>query len=284
VLFVAFPKVLASGLSGFYFAIFLVLWVLILRGVAIEFRSHVEHPLWRAAWDFVFSAASLLMPVLLGAALGNLLRGLPLDQDGWFSLALFTDFTTSGEVGILDWYTILIGVFALVAIVGHGGTYLAWKTSAAVCERSRTAAIWCYASVAMLWPVVTVATAIVDRQMYDALSTRPLAWLALIVALAGIGSVAVGLRRDKPLRAFLGSCAFLAGLLAATAALVFPAMLKGLADGRSLSVYNSVVPDASLRTALAWWLVAAPLAVTYFIVLFKIHRGKVVAPEGRVGY
>src|SRR5262249_46776799 len=97
VLFVAFPQVLASGLSGFYFAIFLVLWVLILRGVAIEFRSHMEHPLWRAAWDFVFSAASLLLPILFGAALGNLLRGLPLDQDGWFSLALFTDFTTSGE-------------------------------------------------------------------------------------------------------------------------------------------------------------------------------------------
>ena len=164
VLFVAFPKVLASGLSGFYFAIFLVLWVLILRGVAIEFRSHVEHPLWRAAWDFVFSAASLLLPILFGAALGNLLRGLPLDQDGWFSLALFTDFTTSGEVGILDWYTILIGVFALIAIVGHGGTYLAWKTNAAVAERSRTAAIWSYASVAVLWPVVTIATAIVDRK------------------------------------------------------------------------------------------------------------------------
>src|SRR5215471_16645862 len=72
VLFLAFPKVLASGLSGFYFAIFLVLWVLILRGIAIEFRSHVEHPLWRAAWDFVFGVASALMPVLFGAALGNL--------------------------------------------------------------------------------------------------------------------------------------------------------------------------------------------------------------------
>src|SRR5215831_19237004 len=76
VLFLAFPKVLASGLSGFYFAIFLVLWTLILRGIAIEFRSHAEHPLWRTAWDVVFCIASLVMPVLLGAALGNLLRGL----------------------------------------------------------------------------------------------------------------------------------------------------------------------------------------------------------------
>ncbi len=117
-LFVAFPPVLASGLSGFYFAIFLVLWSLILRGIAIEFRSHVEHPLWRAAWDFVFAPASTLLPVLFGAALGNLLRGLPLDANGWFSLALFTDFTAQPPVGILDWYTVLAGVFGLLALAG----------------------------------------------------------------------------------------------------------------------------------------------------------------------
>ena len=98
-LFVAFPPVLASGLSGFYFAIFLVLWSLILRGVAIEFRSHIEHPLWRTAWDFVFSAGSTLLPVLFGAALGNLVRGLPIDAEGYFSLSLFTDFTTTPPVG-----------------------------------------------------------------------------------------------------------------------------------------------------------------------------------------
>src|SRR5262245_45868831 len=213
VLFLAFPKVLASGLSGFYFAIFLVLWVLILRGIAIEFRSHVEHPLWRAAWDFVFGVASAVMPVLFGAALGNLVRGLPLNQDGWFSLTLFTDFRTSGDVGILDWYTVLVGVFALVALIGHGGTYLAWKTGDAVQDRSRTAAIWCYASVALLWPLVTLATAFVNKHMYDALFDRPLAWLALIVAFGGIVSVALGLSRKRPLQAFLGSSAFLAGLL-----------------------------------------------------------------------
>ena len=284
VLFLAFPKVLASGLSGFYFAIFLVLWILILRGIAIEFRSHLEHPLWRSAWDFVFSAASLLLPVLFGAALGNLLRGLPIDREGWFSLALFTDFRTSGEVGILDWYTILVGVFALLAVSAHGGAYLAWKTNAQVCDRSRKAAIRCYGSVVVLWPAVTLATAIVNRRMYEELSTRPLAWLALVVALAGIVSVVVGFRRNRPLQAFLGSSAFLAGLLAATAALTFPVMLRGLVDAQSLTAYNSVVPDSSLRVAFVWWPAAALLAVTYFAVLFRIHRGKVVSPSGRDGY
>ncbi|MPZ21726.1 MAG: cytochrome d ubiquinol oxidase subunit II [Luteitalea sp.] len=285
VLFVAFPKVLAAGLSGFYFAIFLVLWTLILRGIAIEFRSHIEQPLWRAAWDVVFGVASALLPVLFGAALGNLLRGLPMNQEGWFSLPLFTDFTASGEVGILDWYTVLVGVFALLAIVGHGGTYLAWKTDGTVHARSRTAATWCYATVAVLWPIVTAATAAVNATLYEALSSRPLAWLALAAALGGIVSVVLGLRGHRPLQAFLGSSAFLGGLLGATAALVFPVMLRATSgDDLSLTAYNSAVPPASLRIALGWWVIAAPLAVVYFVVLFRIHRGKAIAPRQGEGY
>jgi len=97
----------------------------------------VADPLWRTAWDFVFAAASTLLAVFFGAAFGNLLRGVPLDSEGWFTLALFTDFTTRDPVGILDWYTILVGVFALVALAAHGALFLAWKTDGAVHERSR---------------------------------------------------------------------------------------------------------------------------------------------------
>jgi cytochrome bd ubiquinol oxidase subunit II len=285
VLFVAFPPVLASGLSGFYFAIFLVLWTLILRGISIEFRSHVEHPLWRAAWDFLFSAASVLLPVLFGAALGNLLRGLPIGEDGWFSLALFTDFTARPPVGILDWYTILAGVFGLLAIGGHGATFLAWKTDGAVQARSRVAAGLLYGAIAVFWPLLTLATWYVNADMFAALPRRPLAWLSVLVAVSGLVSVGLGLRRRRELLAFLGSCAFLAGMLAATAACVFPVMLRAVDDGaRSLTAYNSSVPTRSLEIALAWWVIGFPLAVLYFVALFRIHRGKAVAASGREGY
>lgn len=285
VLFVAFPKALASGFSGFYFALFMVLWVLILRGIAIEFRSHVEQPLWRSAWDVVFSVASLLMPVLLGAALGNLLRGLPLNAEGWFSLPLFTDFTTSGAIGILDWYTILIGVFALLALTGHGGTYLAWKTDSTVHARSRTATLRCYAAVLVLWPVVTAATALVNPTMYDMLPYRPPAWAGLASAIGGIMAVFLGLRREWPLAAFLGSSAFLAGLLGATAALLFPDLLRATTgDHLSITAYNGSSAPSSLRIALGWWVIAAPLAVTYFVILFRMHRGKATVPDEGEGY
>ncbi len=140
VLFLAFPAVLAAGLSGFYLAIFLVLWTLILRGIAIEFRSHVEDRLWRSFWDATFAVASTLAPVLFGAALGNLLRGVPLSAEGWFALPLFASFSPTGALGILDWYTVLVGVFALVAILHHGALFLAWRTDGAVRARSLDAA------------------------------------------------------------------------------------------------------------------------------------------------
>jgi cytochrome d ubiquinol oxidase subunit II len=263
----------------------MVLWTLILRGISIELRSHLELPLWRGAWDVFFAAASLLLPVLFGAALGNLVRGLPLNREGWFSLPLFTDFSGHDPVGILDWYTVSAGVFALLAIAGHGAAFLTWKADGPVQERSRRVALKLYLGVTLIWPLLTLATAFVNAPMLAALPRRPLAWLSLLLALGGLAGVHAGLRRGRALTAFLGSCAFLAGILAATAACVFPVMLRAVPDASaSLTAYNASVPAASLRTALCWWAIAFPLAVLYFFTLFRLHRGKAVAAVEREGY
>jgi cytochrome d ubiquinol oxidase subunit II len=284
-LFVAFPPVLASGLSGFYFAIFLVLWALILRGISIEFRSHLDHPLWRTAWDCVFWVGSTLLPVLFGAAFGNLVRGLPIDAHGYFSLPLFTHFSPRPPVGILDWYTILAGVFGLLAIGGHGAAFLAWRTGGPVQARSRRAAAVLYGAVAALWPVATGLTRLVNADLFAALSDRPLVWLPVLVALTGLVTVGLGIRSRRDLMAFLGSCAFLAGMLTATAACLFPVMLRAIDDdARSLTAYNSSSPQTSLQIAFSWWILGFPLAVLYFVTLFRIHRGKVIAATGREGY
>ena len=284
-LFVAFPPVLASGLSGFYFAIFLVLWSLILRGISIEFRSHLDHPLWRTAWDSVFSVGSTLLPVLFGVALGNLIRGLPIDAQGYFSLMLFTDFSARPPVGILDWFTVLAGVFGLLAISGHGATFLAWRTDGPVQARSRRVAAVLYGAVAVLWPLATALTYVVNGDLFAALASRPLAWLPVLVAVTGLVTVGLSLRNRSDLRAFLGSCAFLAGMLTATAACLFPVMLRSIDDSaRSLTAYNSSSPHTSLQIAFSWWIFGFPLAILYFVVLFRIHRGKAIAATGREGY
>jgi len=285
VLFVAFPAVLAAGLSGFYFAIFLVLWCLVVRGIAIEFRSHVEDGLWRAAWDAAFSVASGILALLFGVALGNVVRGVPLSADGWFALSLFTDFRPHEPVGILDWYTVLVGLFALLALLTHGAAYLSWKTEGAVGQRSRTIARRLGLGLLVLWPAVTGATVRVRPTYFSAFASRPLAWLALVTLAAGLIALFAGLRRGRPLAAFLGSCAFLAGLLAATAVTMFPVLLPSTRDpSLSLTALGSSTPVAGLRTALGWASIGFPLAVAYFFLLFRLHRGPAVAARGRDGY
>ena len=284
-LFVAFPRVLAAGLSGFYLAIFLVVWSLILRGIAIEFRSHVTDPLWRRFWDTAFAVPSGLLAVLWGAAIGNVIRGLPVGGDGWFALTLFTSFRPHPPVGILDWYTVLTGVFALVALMGHGAVFLAWRTGGAVHARSRAVARVVFTALAVLWPLVTWATAVVNPDLLRALPARPVAWLGLLAAVAGLLTVFFALSRGRPLVAFLGSSTWIAGMLVATAACLFPVLVRALPDAtRSLTAYNAGATAAGLRTALGWWMVGFPIAVAYFAVLFRIHRGKAVAAADGQGY
>lgn len=278
VLFLAFPKVLAAGLSGFYFAIMFVLWVLILRGISIEFRSHVDDAMWRVFWDVVFALASILAPVLLGAALGNLLRGVPLDAHGWFALSLFESFSplpAAGRLGTLDWYTVLAGILALAALAHHGALFLAWKTEADVRARSLAAAARLFPVVVVLWIAATVATIVVAPDVYVAWTARPLAWVFTIVFVAGLLSTAVSRRAGRDLAAFLGSVVFLLGALAATAASIFPAMLRAAGDpARSLTSVNASASPASLAAGLWWWPVGAVIAVGYFVLLFRLHRGK----------
>lgn len=285
VLFVAFPAALAAGLSGFYFAIFLVIWCLILRAIAIEFRSHVSNALWRGFWDGTFWLASLLLPVLFGAALGNVIRGVPLDGDGWFKLTLFTSFRPENPVGILDWYTVMAGVFALLALLGHGAAWLAWRASGAVAERSRALVRPLYLGMAVLWPLATVATYAVNPALLEALPGRPLAWPGLALAIGGLATVLALAARERPLAVFLGSSAFLAGMLVATAACLYPMILRSMGDpGLSITAQNAGATSQGLRIALGWWAIGFPIAIGYFVLLFRIHRGRARAAAEGEGY
>src|SRR5438128_5160881 len=111
-LYFAFPALYASGFSGFYLPLMMVLWLLILRGISIEFRNHVHSAVWEPVWDFLFCSSSLLLAVFFGAALANVVRGVPLDSSGYFFEPLWTNFAFGAATGILDWCTILFGVLA----------------------------------------------------------------------------------------------------------------------------------------------------------------------------
>src|ERR1700740_1775120 len=135
-LLAVFPRLLASAFAGYYLALFLILWCLILRGIALEVGGHINDRMWHGFWDFVFVLASTLLAILFGAAAGNMARGVPLAPDGTFSMAFFTNFTPSGHVGLLDWDTVSVALFAAVALAAHGATYLTLKTQGVVHDRS----------------------------------------------------------------------------------------------------------------------------------------------------
>jgi cytochrome d ubiquinol oxidase subunit II len=284
-LYVAFPRVLSAGFSGLYLAMFLVLWTLILRGISIEFRSHVGMSLWRSFWDGVFVLSSSLMPVFLGAALGNIVRGVPLDRNGHYNLPLFTSFGTSNPVGILDWYTVLVGAFVSVTLAGHGALFLAWKTDGGVFERCRRLVVPLWCSAAILGVVTTAATAHVNPSIYANLTHAPVAWLGLVLFIGGMVVILVGHLKSQYRIAFFGSSAFILGILVATAATVFPVMLRSTLNPEwHLTAFNASSSAGALSAGVKWWFAGIPLVILYFAVIFQLHRGKVRTREDGSGY
>src|ERR1700680_2264005 len=157
-LYFACPRLYASSFSGFYLPLTIVLWLLILRGVGIEFRAHIENRVWQDFFDVIFSISSILLALFFGAALGNVVRGVPLDSTGYFFEPLWTSFKLSPHTGILDWYTVLTGVVALVALVMQVAICVRWKSSGAVGERACQLASKTWWGVAALTALVTAVT------------------------------------------------------------------------------------------------------------------------------
>ncbi len=281
----AFPKVMATSFAGFYLALWFVLWAFILRGVSIEVGGHIPDRLWQSWWDFVFAVSSMLLAVLFGAALGNVIRGVPLDESGKFSMSLFTDFGVRGRVGILDWYTVSVAVFTTVLLSAHGATYLRLKTIGRVHERSERLASGLWTIAGVLFVAISLETAVVRPALYAAMIERPLAWLSVAVVVVGVWALVTGLRGTGESLAFAGSCAVITGLLAGAAASVFPVMLLStLAPQHSMTAYNGAGPAHGLVMALFWWPVALVLALIYFTVIMRNYSGKVRPAEDTQGF
>jgi cytochrome d ubiquinol oxidase subunit II len=267
----AFPRVMAIAFAGFYLALWMLLWALVLRGIAIEVGGHLRDELWESAWDVAFEAASVVLAILLGAAIGNVIRGLPLDATLRLHMPLFTSFGVRGPVGILDWYTVSTAVFTLILLAAHGASYLVTGTTGALRDRTIRQARRAWSAAAVLFPIVTWQTRLVRPDLFGLMLRRPLAWLALALACAGVCLVWRALRRDDVGGLLPGSSAILVGLLGALAAAVFPVILHStISPQYALTAYNGAAGGRGLWLGLFWWPVAAALAVVYGVV---VHRG-----------
>ena len=280
-LYFAFPALYASAFSGFYLPLMMVLWLLILRGLAIEFRNHLASEVWTPFWDFLFCAASLLLAVFYGAALGNVVRGVPLDASGYFFEPLWTNWRLSLSTGILDWYTVIVGVVALTVLMLHGSLWVQLKTGGAVQERAGMLAGRAWWGVVILTILVTVVTFRVQPQILLNFSRWPLGWILPALAVAGLAGVKLALIRRQEMRAFLACCAYLVGMLTSVVFGVYPMVLPSRDGVHSLTVAGAAAHPYGLKIGLVWWSLGMLLAAGYFTMLYRSFAGKSL--EGELG-
>ncbi len=275
-LFFSFPLLYAASFSGFYLPLIIVLWLLMIRGLSIELRSHIESPVWASLWDGMFFIGSSLLAVFYGVALGNVVRGVPLGVNGYFFQPLWTNLSpTNPNPGILDWYTILTGLLALVTLVVHGASWVAVKTEGELNARTRRASRIGWLALVALTAMTTVATFSLRPGMLSSFSER--LWGFVFPVLAAAGLVLLGYfsfrRRDRA--TFLSSGAYIAGMMASTAFAIYPNVLPAVEPENSLTVYNASGSAYGLAVGLVWWSIGMVLAAIYFVLIYRLFRGKV---------
>jgi cytochrome d ubiquinol oxidase subunit II len=284
-LYFAFPLLYASSFSGFYLPLMIVLWLLMMRGLGIELRHHVHHPMWKTFWDTVFSVGSLLLAIFFGAALGNVVRGVPLNSDGYFFEPLWTSFTVVPDAGILDWFTVIMGLVALCTLTVHGANYLAMKATGEVQARSRRIAARTWWGVLITSIAALSATSSIRPQIWEDYSDHPLGYLFPLLGLLGLIGMFYFNKRSQDSRAFLSSSIFIGGMLASTAFGLFPNVLPSSTDPRySLTVYDTAANEYGLGVGIIWWSIGVVIALGYFTYLFYSFRGKVKTPVEGEGY
>ena len=275
-LFFAFPHAYASGFSGFYLALIVVLWLLMLRGLAIELRSHIDHPIWKPIWDVTFSGASLLLAIVFGATIGNLLRGVPLTEDGYFFTPFWTTFFPSTEPGILDVYTVLKGVLGATILSVHGAQYIAMKTEGDLYKRaSRFASIGGWVIVPLV--IINLMTfSSVQPILADNFMAYPIGHAIPLAALVALGGMLYFRQKGHDVRAFMASCLFILLSLGAMAWAYFPNLLIATTDYQyNLTIYNSAASPYGLKVGLVWFFIGFPLVLGYTIYVYRSFWGKV---------
>lgn len=276
VLFFAYPKAYAAGFSGFYLALILVLWLLIFRGLGLELRSHVDHVLWKQAWDTAFTTASLLLAFVFGAALGNLIRGVPLNHDGYFFVPLWTDFQPGPEPGILDWFTVLLGLTTVSILAFHGANYLAIKTEGALYKRA-TSTGWVTGWVSAGCTVLTVtAVPFVQPSLRLNFAGHPMEYLVPLSGIFALGSSLYLRQRQRDTAAFLTSSLFILLMLTSVMFGMYPYILVSTTDpALSLTVFNAATDSYGLTTGVAWFGIGFLLVVAYQSYVYSLFRGKI---------
>ncbi len=275
-LYFAFPLLYASAFSGFYLPLMIVLWLLILRGVSLELRNHIDVGVWRALLDGIFGLASGLLAIFFGAALANVLRGVPLQPDGYFFLPLWTNWQPGPHPGILDWYTVIGGLVALVALTMHGALWLTIKTAGDLALRAQHIVRPLWLLLAALTVVSLGATIAVRPASLDNYFNYPFTFVVPVGVVASLAGVWLFNSKSQPVRAFLCSCLYLFFMLAGACWGLYPTLLPASTGAaNNITLVRAISGPHTLAVGLVWWSFGMTLAVAYVVFVYSKFRGKV---------
>ncbi len=270
-LFAAFPVVYATVFSSFYLAIMLLLFALIFRAVSLEFRGQVDSPGWRRVWDWAFGLGSLIPALLFGVAIGNILRGIPIEADGTANVPFLS---------LLNPYALLIGVLSLVMFTMHGAVFLTVKTEGHLQQRMARWASGAWTVFIFLNLVAFVATFFVSPFLFEGALGNPLFWIFLVLLSAAAVNVPIAIRSGKFLGSFLASSIAIASTMGLASVCLFPRMVPSSIDlANSLTVYNASSTPRTLTVMLVIALIGMPIVIVYSAYIYRVFAGKVVITE-----
>jgi cytochrome bd ubiquinol oxidase subunit II len=270
-LFAAFPVVYATVFSGFYLALMLLLVALIFRAVSFEFRNKVESSKWRRTWDYAFGFGSLLPAVLFGVSVGNILRGIPIDSNGNFLGTFF---------GLLNPYSLCVGLLSAVLFSMHGALYLATKSDGTLRDRCRQWATHLWMVYVLLYVLCTVWTWLASPFLFEKSTTNPMFYLFLIMLVGALVSLPVLMKSGKFSHAFTASSLAIAMMLGQMALSLYPRLVPSSVDlNYSLTIFNASSSPLTLQTMFVIALVGIPIVVAYSVFIHRVFRGKVEITE-----
>jgi len=271
-LFAAFPIVYATVFSGFYIAFMLLLYFLVFRAVSFEFRKFSESPEAKKRWDLAFAIGSFGPALLFGVAIGNIMRGLPIEIiDG----KIVSNITF---LGILNPYSLLIGILGLVMFTMHGAIYLTMKIEGNHQQKMINWANKTWMGFIVLYVISTLSTFFVAPYLFNGMLKNPLFWTLFILLLLSIVYIPVGLKAKRFGYTFLASAINIASIVGLFAVSLFPRLVPSSIDlaNYSLTIYNASSTQRTLETMLIIALIGVPIVLAYTIVIYRIFRGKVI--------
>ena len=286
VLFFAFPTLYASSFSGFYLPLIIILWLLIFRAIGLELRGQIHNKIWEIIWDKAFGTASFLLALFFGVALGNVVRGVNLGmvtngvsthEAHYFFLPLWNPtFSPKAEhLGIIDWFTLLLGVIGVVSLTIHGANWIIFKTNSALNEKLKRVVFRLNIALVILVTISLLVWHIIEPRPFHNFIETPWLWLFPIITFTGLFGLFKVRSFKKDGTGFLFSSLFLLGGFTSTAASIFPNLLPS-SNGinPSLTIQNVAAPEYGLSVGINWFVLAVVLVIIYMVIQYRVFKGK----------